>query len=125
MKIEQKYVIWLVLGIVALVIVNRLRAAIVAEVDPAILRDVLPGGEFGTMRLQADAEEIYSELGLDGFLGFSFPWENEQAIIKILQPYQAQELEFLQAMYYRKFMRSLRSDLQRWLSVEEFNKIKY
>lgn len=115
---------WVVIALLILLrLWERSKKALTPDIDPAILRNVPQNSEFGTLRLKADARDIYKELGLDLPFGLSFPWENEGAILAIIKPYDKSNFALLQAQYYALFMRSLTSDLQRWLSPSEFAQI--
>ena len=79
----------------------------------------------------ADTEVIYIELGIDMAWSESWlpvkipaPWENEAAVVDTVKKYPTPtEFNLLADVYDRRFSRSLRNDLQKYLSAKDLAQI--
>jgi hypothetical protein len=78
-----------------------------------------------TKSLTGDAKRIYTAFGFDFILGLHFPWEDEEAIIKILRDYNKPQFSLLGIEYSKMYNRILTDDLKRYLSNSDLKQLAH
>ena len=113
------------IGAFALFLFRKKPKENVILVDNDVIQESTPDNGVPVKALTGDASRLYTAFGFDFVFGLYFPWEDENAIILILQSYTQPEFVELQKVYTKQYNRILRDDLKRYLSKSQLGKISH